>query len=117
MRYIVLCVRRYCMDNQLKRGMLDALVLSVLIKGDSYGYQIIKDLKPAIDVSESTLYPILKRLETGKFLSVYSVAHNGRLRKYYRISELGKQKIDEFLSDWKEIKTIYEFIERERRTK
>mgnify|MGYP003103372603 CR=1 FL=1 len=77
------------MDNQLKRGMLDALVLSVLIKGDSYGYQIIKDLKPAIDVSESTLYPILKRLETGKFLSVYSVAHNGRLRKYYRISELG----------------------------
>ena len=105
------------MDNQLKRGMLDALVLSVLIKGDSYGYQIIKDLKPAIDVSESTLYPILQRLETGKFLRVYSVAHNGRLRKYYRISELGKQKIDEFLSDWKEIKTIYEFIERERRTK
>ena len=97
--------------------LLDGCVLAVLAEEDTYGYALTQRVKGVLDISESTLYPILKRLETGKFLSVYSVAHNGRLRKYYRISELGKQKIDEFLSDWKEIKTIYEFIERERRTK
>ena len=51
-------------DPQLKRGLLDICVLSLLRRGDSYGYQIIKDLSGCIEISESTLYPILRRLES-----------------------------------------------------
>lgn len=98
------------MDVQLKRGLLETCVLSVLERGDSYGYQLIKDISTCIDISESTLYPILKRLEANKMLTVYSVEHNGRLRKYYRITEVGKQKIKDFISEWKEVMKVYYFI-------
>ena len=67
------------MDIQLKRGLLDVCVLAAIRHEDSYGYQIIKDIKPYVDVSESTLYPILRRLEEGRLLTVRSVEHNGRL--------------------------------------
>ena len=102
------------MDIQLKRGLLEVCVLSVLIKADSYGYQIIKDLSACIEISESTLYPILKRLENAELLTVYSVEHNGRLRKYYKITEAGVCRIDDFLSEWEEVMTIYHFIQQER---
>lgn len=98
------------MDIQLKRGLLEVCVLKALDIEDSYGYQIIKDVQPYIEISESTLYPILKRLETSDMLTVYSVEHSGRLRKYYRITELGKQKIEDFKSEWKEILDVYSFI-------
>lgn len=101
------------MDAQLKRGMLEACVLAVLQRGDSYGYQIIKDLGACIEISESTLYPILKRLETAGCLTVYTVEHNGRLRKYYRIMPAGRQRVQEFLQDWKTIMDVYEFIKGE----
>ena len=97
-------------DPQLKRGLLDVCVLALLRRGDSYGYQIIKDLSGYIDISESTLYPILRRLESAGALTVYSVEHNGRLRKFYRITELGVRQSDEFLSGWTEMERIYEFI-------
>ncbi|MBQ8885396.1 MAG: PadR family transcriptional regulator [Clostridia bacterium] len=103
------------MDIQLKRGILDVLVLSTLVGGDSYGYQIIKDLSSVAEISESTLYPILKRLEAGGFLTVYSVEHNGRLRKYYSITPRGRARIDEFLCEWKDVVRICDFIERSRR--
>lgn len=98
------------MDIQLKRGMLDVCVLAVLSNGDSYGYKIIKDINACIDMSESTLYPILKRLESGDFLSVYSVEHNSRLRKYYKLEETGIAKIDEFKKEWQEVLHVYDFI-------
>ena len=98
------------MDIQLKRGLLEVCVLAVLIRGDSYGYQLVKDITPCIEISESTLYPILKRLESNDQLSVYSVEHNGRLRKYYKITETGKQKIEEFIEEWKEVMIVYRFI-------
>lgn len=98
------------MDAQIKRGLLEVCVLAALSRGDSYGYQIIKDIEPYIAISESTLYPILRRLEEGKHLLVYSVAHNGRLRKYYRITDSGRQKLSEFSQDWLEILNIYRFI-------
>lgn len=101
------------MDVQLKRGLLEICVLTALFKQDSYGYKIIKDLSAHIEISESTLYPILKRLESGESLKVYSVEHNGRLRKYYQITPLGKQRIMDFLGEWKTIMEIYEFIEGE----
>ena len=97
-------------DPQLKRGLLDNCVLSLLRKGDSYGYQIIKDLSPCVSISESTLYPILRRLEQNGCLSVYSVEHNGRLRKFYRITPRGVHQINEFLGGWDEISRIYDFI-------
>lgn len=98
------------MDIQLKRGLLEICVLAVLQKEDSYGYKIIKDISPCIEISESTLYPILKRLESGYCLTVYSVEHNSRLRKYYKITPLGRQRILEFLEEWKDVMEIYEFI-------
>lgn len=98
------------MDTQLKKGLLEICVLAVLSKEDSYGYKIIKDLSPYIDMSESTLYPILRRLEVNKCLSIYSVEHNSRLRKYYKITDVGKEKIDEFLEEWTQINAIYEFV-------
>lgn len=97
-------------NPQMKKGLLDTCVLSVLQRGDSYGYKIIKDLSPYIRLSESTLYPILRRLEAGGALTVYSLEHNGRLRKMYRITDSGRSQIESFLTDWNEIEAIYRYI-------
>lgn len=99
------------MDIQLRRGILEVCVLTVLRRGDSYGYQLVKDVGEMIEITESTLYPILKRLESGGLLTVYSVEHNGRLRRYYRITEAGIQRIEAFIEEWKELMRIYSAIE------
>ncbi len=101
------------MDAQLKRGLLDACVLAAIRNKDSYGYQIIKDLKPYTELSESTLYTILKRLESSGMLTVRSAEHNGRLRKYYRITDGGLDRLWEFREEWNEISAIAQFIIRE----
>jgi len=98
------------MDIQLKRGLLDVCVLAAIQNEDSYGYQIIKDMKPFVEISESTLYPILRRLESAQLLTVRTAEHNGRLRKYYRITPLGKQRIEDFKNEWDELLSIYQFI-------
>lgn len=98
------------LDPQMKRGLLENCILSVLCRGDSYGYKIIQDLAGCISVSESTLYPILRRLESGGALTVYSVEHNGRLRKFYRITPAGRTQLNDFLQDWAEISALYAFI-------
>ena len=94
------------MDIQLKRGMLDVCVLAAIKDEDSYGYQIIKDMKPYVTISESTLYPILRRLEAGALLTVHSVEHNGRLRKYYHITDSGNAAYEKALSEWLRAKKI-----------
>ncbi len=101
------------MDAQLKRGFLDVCVLAAIQDGDSYGYQIIKDMKPYLELSESTLYTILKRLETAGLLTVRTAEHNGRLRKYYSITGPGLARITEFKEEWREMLTLYRFIARE----
>ena len=101
------------MDIQMKRGLLDACVLASIRSGPSYGYQIIKDLKPYVEVSESTLYPILRRLEAAKLLTVRSAEHNGRLRKYYHITPQGLLRLESFKKDWSELLAIYQYIVRE----
>ena len=101
------------MDIQLKRGLLDVCVLAAIRSEDSYGYQIIKDMKPFLELSESTLYTILKRLETAKMLTARTAEHDGRLRKYYHITDEGLKRIDEFKSDWQEILSIYRFVTKE----
>ena len=102
------------MDSQLRRGILDACVLAVLERGESYGYQLVKDISEFIEISESTLYPILKRLEQAKMLEVFSMEHNGRLRKYYRITDNGHAQITNLLADWSEMVKVYQMIVKER---
>ena len=101
------------MDAQLKRGILDVCVLTVLRRGDSYGYRLVRDVGELIDVSESTLYPILKRLEAAGQLAVYSMEHSGRLRKYYRITEAGERRIFAFLAEWRQLMRVLAHIEAE----
>ena len=101
------------MDAQIKRGLLDILVLAAIKTEDSYGYKIIKDIKPYLTISESTLYPILRRLEEAGCLTVNSVEHNGRLRKYYHITDAGRKKLEAFAEEWKEVMAIYEYVVRE----
>lgn len=101
------------MDIQIKRGLLDVCVLAAIKNEDSYGYQIIKDIKPYVEISESTLYPILRRLETAELLTVRTAEHNGRLRKYYQITSLGRKRIETFKEEWNEIMSIYKFVTRE----
>ncbi|MBE7077912.1 MAG: PadR family transcriptional regulator [Clostridiales bacterium] len=98
------------MDKQLKRGLLDVCVLAAIKDEDSYGYKIIKDVKPYIEMSESTLYTILKRLEISKMLTVWTAEHGGRLRKYYHITKLGLKRIEEFKMEWREVMSIYQFV-------
>ena len=101
------------MDIQLKRGLLDVCVLAAIKNEDSYGYKIIKDVKPCIELSESTLYTILKRLETANMLTVRTAEHGGRLRKYYHITGAGLGRIEAFKEEWKEIISIYQFVVKE----
>ena len=101
------------MDIQLKRGLLDVCVLAAIRTEESYGYRIIKDMQPYIRLSESTLYTILKRLENARMLTVRTAEHGGRLRKYYKITDLGKQRISDFTDEWDEILAIYRFVTKE----
>lgn len=101
------------MDGQLKRGILDVCVLATIKKEDSYGYQMIKDMKSYLEMSESTLYTILKRLETAGMLTVRTAEHSGRLRKYYHITEEGLKRIRDFEDEWKEMMAVYRFVTRE----
>ncbi|MBQ8719288.1 MAG: PadR family transcriptional regulator [Clostridia bacterium] len=101
------------MDIQMKRGLLDVCVLAAIKNEESYGYQIIKDMKPYVEISESTLYPILRRLEASELLTVRSAEHNGRLRKYYRITQAGLARLQEFQQEWAQMEQIYRFVTRE----
>lgn len=98
------------MDTQLKRGVLEICVLSAMQDKETYGYELVKNISPVIEISESTLYPILRRLESGGFVTVRSAEHNGRLRKYYIITDCGRDRIKDFLQDWQDVIKIGEYI-------
>lgn len=95
------------MDPQIKKGVLDACVLHAISQGESYGYKIISDLQGIIEISESTLYPILKRLEACGALVTRTEEYNGRLRRYYRITNTGRKKLIDSKKDFEEINAIY----------
>jgi len=101
------------MDIQLKRGLLDVCVLAAIKSEDSYGYKIIKDVKPYVKLSESTLYTILKRLEVARLLTVRTEEYNGRLRKYYHITKAGLGRLEDFKDEWREVMSIYQFVIKE----
>ncbi len=122
MRDIVSYITRYykkgeerIVESQFRRGILEVCVLAVLERGESYGYKLVMDISEFIPITESTLYPILKRLETSDMLAVNSQEHNGRLRKYYRITEQGREHLTELLEEWEEILKVYHFIMKERK--
>ncbi|MGI6228315.1 MAG: PadR family transcriptional regulator [Christensenellales bacterium] len=98
------------MDAQMKKGILDACVLAELRGRDGYGYSILKSLSGVVNISESTLYPILRRLEQSHCLTTYTMECDGRLRKYYRITEAGRRKLNDFLVEWQELAAVYNFI-------
>ncbi len=98
------------MDAQLRRGILEVCVLKALQSQDSYGYRIIKDVSPYVVISESTLYPILKRMETAGYVTERSLEHNGRLRKYYHLTADGHRRITDFLNEWESVMRAYSFI-------
>lgn len=98
------------LDPQMKRGLLENCVLAALARGDSYGYQIVKDMSSFVSITESTLYPILRRLEGNGALTVYSVEHSGRLRKFYHLTGAGRKQLEAFSADWGEVAAMYDFI-------
>jgi len=98
------------MDAQIKKGLLDACVLAVLMREDSYGYRLMQDISGIVEVSESTLYPVLKRLEMSGALMTYSREHNGRLRRYYKLTETGAAKLKEFRQEWRSLKKAIDYI-------
>lgn len=99
------------MEAQMKRGFLEACVLRAVRDEESYGYRIVKDVPACMGLTESTLYPLLKRLEKAGCITVRSAEHNGRLRKYYRITDVGRQRVDEFLAEWPSVQEIYRYVE------
>lgn len=101
------------MEVQLKKGLLDTVLLASLAKEDSYGYRIVQEVSQVIPISESTLYPILRRLENTGSLRTYSIEYSGRLRKYYSITDTGRKKVKEFLNEWHELSNVYNFISRQ----
>ena len=101
------------MDAQLKRGLLEVCVLAAIKNEDSYGYKIIKDLNPCVELAESTLYTILKRLESANMLTVRSAEHDGRLRKYYHITQAGIDRLENFKEEWLQVISIYRFVIKE----
>lgn len=98
------------MDAQLKKGFLEICVLSAIEKQESYGYKIISDLAPYVSISESTLYPILRRLEQSDAISSRSVEYNGRLRRYFSITRIGKEKLNDFIETASDLERIMNFI-------
>lgn len=98
------------LDMQLKRGLLEICVLACLNKGESYGYQVIKDLENIVEISESTLYPVLKRLESNGMVKTHEEIHNGRTRKYFEITKSGLWRLREFKNEQVILARIYDYI-------
>lgn len=89
---------------QLGGALLDMCVLSVLNKEDAYGYSLTQNVKVAIDISESTLYPVLRRLQKDGHLSTYDQPYQGRNRRYYQLTQQGKNRLELLKSEWAEYK-------------
>lgn len=92
------------MSFQLGSSLLDACVLAILAGEDEYGYSLTQQVREVMDISESTLYPVLRRLQKGGYLTTYDQPYQGRNRRYYRITESGRSKYEELLEEWVDYK-------------
>lgn len=88
------------MAFQLGGSLLDACVLAILDREDTYGYRLTQEVREAMEISESTLYPVLRRLQKDGCLETYDEPFQGRNRRYYRITEVGKQKVIAYTEEW-----------------
>ena len=98
------------MDAQMKKGLLDVCVLHVLKREDTYGYKLTQEITKILEISESALYPVLRRLEDQGLLETYTAEYSGRLRKYYRITAAGIKKLNELILELKELKKVIDLI-------
>lgn len=98
------------MDVQMKRGILDGLVLATLKRSDTYGYELTENMTKRLDIAEMTLYPVLRRLEAQGFLTTYSREYNGRLRKYYQITPIGLERLDGISIELRELRQLIDGI-------
>lgn len=98
------------MNTQIKKGLLEYCVLSQLQRGESYGYQMIKDISGYIAISESTLYPILRRLEADRLVETRNVEHNNRIRRYFSLTEEGRSHLQHFVGEREELIRVIDFI-------
>lgn len=92
------------MSFPVSSTLLDAMVLSVVSKEDVYGYKITQDVRTAVDISESTLYPVLRRLQKNNYLEAYDREYNGRNRRYYKVTDNGREQLEIYLTEWDEYK-------------
>lgn len=100
------------MGFKIESGLLDACALAILEKGDTYGYEITQSIKQAIIVSESTLYPVLRRLQKESLCRTYDMPYQGRNRRYYSITDEGRAKLEEYRRQWADYKkAIDTFLE------
>ena len=88
------------MSFPVSAALLDAMVLAVVANEETYGYKITQELSDAVSVSESTLYPVLRRLQKGGMLDTYDKAYQGRNRRYYKITDQGKNALTDYRNDW-----------------
>ena len=97
------------MDVQLRRGLIEICVLAAMLRGPTYGYKLIRDVEPYMERSESTLYPILRRLEVA-FLTACTVQCGRRLRQYCRVTPSGLSRIEAIRRGWKDIPARYKYV-------
>ncbi len=98
------------MSFQLGGTLLEACVLSILEKEDAYGYKLTLELKEAVDISESTLYPVLRRLQKHEFLTTYDVPFQGRNRRYYKIALKGHEQLTLYRQEWRQYQANINYI-------
>lgn len=101
MYYFILRSNGGVMDTQFKKGIIEVCVLSELDKQDTYGYSLVKNLSEHLDIGESTIYTMLRRLTNDKILDQYEMqSSDGPTRKYYRLTGIGKERAQQLKSDW-----------------
>ncbi len=98
------------MEFSVASKLLDACVLGIVAAGDTYGYDLTQRIGSSVDVSETALYPVLRRLSKEGFLTTYDKAHDGRNRKYYTITPMGKTRLEYFQSAWGDYKQTIDSI-------
>ena len=91
-------------------ALLDAIVLSVVSKEGNYGYKITQDVRTVVEVSESTLYPVLRRLQKDGYLETYDMEFQGRNRRYYKITDSGKNLLETYKLEWNEYRKGIDLI-------
>ncbi|MBG9452792.1 PadR family transcriptional regulator [Lysinibacillus sphaericus] len=98
------------MTFQLGSALLDACVLAIVDKEDAYGYSLTQQIQSVMEISESTLYPVLRRLQKANYLTTYDQPYQGRNRRYYKITDQGRIRLLELLKEWQRYKEMVDCV-------